>query len=66
MNQCWECEALEPKVLRKALHDALLKTLDVAQLNAVQEREAEEKSQLGAIKRRLGTRLQDIIEEEGF
>jgi hypothetical protein len=65
-NQCWECEALEPEVLRKILHETLLKVMDVDQLNAVQELEAEEKNQLGAIKRRLGTRLQDIIEEEGL
>lgn len=65
-RKCWECESLKPEVLRQALHDAILSALDVDQLNAVQEREAEEKNQIAAIKRKLGTRLQQIIEEEGF
>ena len=63
-KKCWECEALDPEVLRSSLHDAILNTLDVDQLNAVQEEEAEERNQIDAVRRRLGTKLQEMIEEE--
>jgi hypothetical protein len=65
-NLCWECEALEPDVLRQCVHDAILKAVDVDQLNAVQEREAQERQDIAAIRERLGTRLQDMVEEEGL
>lgn len=63
---CWECEALEPAVLRKCVHDAILKAVDVDQLNAVQERQAQEKKDLADIRGRLGTKLQEMIEEEAL
>jgi ParB-like nuclease domain len=65
-TQCWECEALDPDVLRTLLHDAIVSVLSVDQLNAVQELEAEEKNQLVAMKRRLGTTIQGMVAEGGL
>lgn len=65
-RQSWECEALDPEVIRTSLHKAILSVLDTKQLDAVQERECEEKDQLRTITKRLGTKLQEIVEEEGF
>jgi hypothetical protein len=65
-TSCWEVEALEPDVLRKCVHDAILKAVDVDQLNAVQEREAQERRDIADIRVRVGTKLQDIIEEESL
>ena len=62
-KQCWECESLDPEVLRQCLHDSILGVIDVDQLNAVQEREAEEIKQINAIRRNLGTKLQAMIDE---
>lgn len=66
LNESWECEALDPEVTRQVLHDALLSVMDVKQLNAVQEREAEEKSQLSKLREKLGNKLQEIISQEGL
>ena len=63
-NRCWEVEALEPDILRKCVHDAILKVVDVDQLNAVQERQAQERQDIADIRVRVGTKLQDLIEEE--
>ncbi len=63
-NRCWEVEALEPDILRKCVHDAILKAVDVDQLNAVQERQAQERQDIADIRVRVGTKLQDLIEEE--
>jgi hypothetical protein len=62
-NLCWECEALEPDVLRQCVHDAILKVVDVDQLNAVQEREAQEKRDIANIRASLNTKLQQMIVE---
>jgi hypothetical protein len=62
-RQSWECEALEPDIVRQCLHDAIMSVTNAEQLNAVQEREAEEKSQLRTIKRRLGNRLQEMLDK---
>jgi hypothetical protein len=58
---CWECEALEPDVLRQCVHDAILKVVDVDQLNAVQEREAQEKQDIAAMRVKLGATLQHLV-----
>lgn len=63
-TKCWECESLDPEDLRQALHDAILSVIDVDQLNAVQECEKEEREQLSAIRKRLGTKLQAMLDEE--
>lgn len=63
---CWECEALEPDVLRQCVHDAIIEAIDVDQLNAVQEREAEEKKDISKIRARLGTKLQEMVAQEGI
>jgi hypothetical protein len=63
-NLCWECEALEPSVLRQCVHDAILEAVDVDQLNAVQEREAGEKQDISNIRAKLGTTLQEMISGE--
>jgi len=60
-RRSWECEALDPSVIRAALHEAILSVTDIGQLNAVQEREAAEQDQLAAVKRGLGTRLMDFL-----
>jgi hypothetical protein len=65
-KRCWEVEALEPDVLRQCVHDEILKAVDVDQLNAVQEREAQERRDIADIRVRLGTRLQEMVEEEGL
>ena len=62
-KECWECEALDEDVLRQCVHDAIMSVMDVGQLNAVQEREAEEQEQLRAIKRNLGGKLMQMINE---
>lgn len=62
-NLCWECEALEPDVLRECVHDSILQAVDVGQLNAVQEREAEERKSISAIRGKLGAKLRTMIEE---
>ncbi len=59
----YECEALDPEVLRRALHDAILSVLNGDALEAVQEREAEEDKQLRAIRGRLGPALRKLIEK---
>jgi len=41
-TKTWECEALDPDILRRAVHDAILSATDVEQLNAVQELQAAE------------------------
>ncbi len=63
-TSCWECEALEPAVLRQCVHDAILDAIDVDQLNAVQEREAEEKRDISNIRARLGSKLREMIVED--
>jgi hypothetical protein len=62
-KSCWECEALEPDVIRKCVHDAILDAIDVDQLNAVQEWEREEKQDIARIRAKLGTKLQEMLEE---
>lgn len=59
----YECEALEPEVLRHALHDAISSVVNVEILQAVQEREATEIEQLNSIRQRLGPALQQMLEE---
>jgi ParB-like chromosome segregation protein Spo0J len=62
-KRCWEVEALDPEVLRKCVYDAILEVIDVDQLNAVQEREAEEKQDIAEIRSRLGTKLQEMMDD---
>lgn len=62
-RSCWECEALDPGVIRQTLHDAILSVTDVDLLNAVQEREQTEKTQLSAIRRRIGSKLVEMVQE---
>lgn len=64
LTDCWECEALDPADLRQSLHDAILSAVDVDQLNAVQEREAEEIQQINAIRRGLGPKLARMVQED--
>lgn len=65
-KECWEVEAIDPEFLQSEVHDAVLSVLDVEQLNAVQQRQAVEKGQVAAIRRRLGVAMQRLIAEEGF
>ncbi len=65
-KECWEVEAIDPEFLQDEVHDAVLSVLDVEQLNAVQERQAVEQTQVAAIRRRLGLAMQRLIAEEGI
>jgi hypothetical protein len=65
-KSCWECEALEPDVLRECVHTAILEAIDIDQLNAVQERECQEKKDIANIRSRLGTKLQEMISGDGL
>ena len=65
-KECWEVEALDPEFLQNQVHDAVLSVLDVEQLNAVQQRQAVEQTQVAAIRRRLGLAMQRLIAEEGI
>lgn len=62
----WEVEALEPAMLIQLVHDAILKAMDTNQLNAVQEREVQDKQQIRRLKDHLGGEMQRIIAEGGF
>lgn len=62
----WEVEALEPAMLIQFVHDAILKAMDIDQLNAVQEREAQERLNLRTIKDHLGTQIRQMLSEGGF
>ena len=64
-KECWEVEALDPEFLQNQVHDAVLSVLDLEQLNAVQQRQAVEQTQVVAIRRRLGVAMQRLIAEEG-
>jgi hypothetical protein len=63
-RECWECEALDPDVIREVLHETILSVVDVDQLNGVQELEQTEKTQLANIRQRLGTKLIDLLDDE--
>jgi hypothetical protein len=65
-KECWEVEAIDPEFLQNQVHDAVLSVLDVEQLNAVQQRQAVEQTQVTAIRRRLGLAMQRLIAEEGI
>jgi hypothetical protein len=60
-NKTWECESLEPEVLRRALHDAILSTLDVKQLQAVEKLERDEQAQLERIRERIRPALTKVL-----
>ena len=62
-TECWEVEALSPDILRGCVHNAILEAIDVDQLNAVKEREAEEKKDIASIRARLGTQLLEMVSD---
>jgi hypothetical protein len=62
-NETWECESLEPEILRRALHDAILSTLDVNQLESVEKLERDEQAQLERIRDRIRPALTKVLFE---
>jgi len=65
-KESWEVEAIDPEILQNEIHEAVLTVLDVEQLNAVQQRQAVEQTQVAAIRRRLGSALRRLIAKEGI
>jgi len=60
-NECWEVEALDPKVLQTELHDAILSVLDMEQLQAVQDQQAVEQKEIAQLRQRVRTGIVGII-----
>ncbi len=60
-NQTWECEALPPEDLRRAVYDSILSALNVEQLGAVQKLETEEQKQLERIRKRIAPAMRKIL-----
>lgn len=59
----WEVEALDPEVLREQVYNETKRAMDVNQLNAVQECQARERTDIRNIKERLGVKMREMLAE---